>query len=906
MAKGFTMTRYVCGWAGWIALLCCLGPAVVSCGSSGNGSTFDAGNDDGAFDSSLDDGSADAEGGSVFGNPDANGDGGATCRTCAGLGYTCGMNGDGCGHVLDCGTCTSPEYCGGAGFSKCGTGSATTADGAPVCTPLASCPTGQNCGEVGDGCGGLVKCGTCTAPAFCGGGGFNVCGTIAGLDGGSSCMPASCTSLGFSCGAAGDGCGNPLSCGSTCPGTEFCGGGGFDKCGGSTTGSPDGGSACVKKTCVGLGYTCGYAADGCGGLLNCGSTCPGTEFCGGGGFDVCGPTSTGGCPTGTSTTIKGFVYDPGDNLPVYNALVYVPVGAVQTPTTGVNTAAPVCSCDSPPAFASAFTGIDGSFTLTNIPMGTSATVVVQLGKWQRVFSESITSCGTTTLKAHLTLPSTRVQGNIPRFAIDTGNVDTMECVLLKMGIDPGEFANPVIAGGLPTAPQRVHMYQGSIVNGGAVIDGNTPTEDALTEAASVMDAYDVVLFPCQGGAAQVCTGTGHNKTCTIGYQAGNGFPNTWANLLDYTAAGGRAFTTHFHYDLLDGNGSFTGTANWTPNAGGAGWQGPDTGYINTTNFPRGSILAQWLNQPAVYGGTLGQIPVSVIRNDFSAVNPPAQLWMSMKNPHPGSFPVHYTFDTPFGGDPVCGRVVYSDFHVENNNGANGDMFPSECTMGGGLTPQEKLLEFMLFDLTSCVSPPTCTPLTCAAFPTGTCGQQGDGCGGMTPDCLPCAAGQTCGGGGVAGQCGGGNTCQPVTCAQQNITCGPAGDGCGNALMCGTCNAPQTCGGGGVAGQCGGIVGCTPKTCAQQGIGCGPAGDGCGNEIMCPACTPPQTCGGAGVPGQCGGGGVCTPQTCMQQNVSCGPAGDGCGNLLQCGTCVAPATCGGAGISGQCGSPGTAQ
>ena len=46
-----------------------------------------------------------------------------------------------------------------------------------------------------------------------------------------------------------------------------------------------------------------------------------------------------------------------------------------------------------------------------------------------------------------------------------------------------------------------------------------------------------------------------------------------------------------------------------------------------------------------------------------------------------------------------------------------------------MTPQEKLLEFMLFDLTSCVSPPTCTPLTCANFPAGTCGVQGDGCGG---------------------------------------------------------------------------------------------------------------------------------------------------------------------------------
>jgi hypothetical protein len=37
---------------------------------------------------------------------------------------------------------------------------------------------------------------------------------------------------------------------------------------------------------------------------------------------------------------------------------------------------------------------------------------------------------------------------------------------------------------------------------------------------------------------------------------------------------------------------------------------------------------------------------------------------------------------------------------------------------------------------------------------------------------------------------------------QGIACGPAGDGCGNEIQCGTCTSPDTCGGGGTAGQCG--------------------------------------------------------------------------------------------------------
>jgi hypothetical protein len=49
----------------------------------------------------------------------------------------------------------------------------------------------------------------------------------------------------------------------------------------------------------------------------------------------------------------------------------------------------------------------------------------------------------------------------------------------------------------------------------------------------------------------------------------------------------------------------------------------------------------------------------------------------------------------------------------------------------------------------------------------------------------------------------GTGCTPTTCAAQNIQCGPAADGCGCMLDCGTCTAPQTCGGGGTPGVCGG-------------------------------------------------------------------------------------------------------
>jgi hypothetical protein len=95
-------------------------------------------------------------------------------------------------------------------------------------------------------------------------------------------------------------------------------------------------------------------------------------------------------------------------------------------------------------------------------------------------------------------------------------------------------------------------------------------------------------------------------------------------------------------------------------------------------------------------------------------------------------------------------------------------------------------------------------------------------------------------------------CTPATCADLGFNCGVASDGCGNALDCGSCRGDEYCGGGGFD-VCGGdkrdAGGCTPQTCADQGITCGYAGDGCGNALLCGTCSPGMACG-AVVFGKC--------------------------------------------------------
>lgn len=123
-------------------------------------------------------------------------------QTCEQQGLECGLAIDGCGGVLRCGTCPEGEQCGGGGAPNvCGPAS---------CLPTTCAPQGKNCGTISNGCGGTLDCGACFSGETCGGGGMpNVCG-------GASCLPATCAELGKECGLVPDGCGGVVECG-TCP-----------------------------------------------------------------------------------------------------------------------------------------------------------------------------------------------------------------------------------------------------------------------------------------------------------------------------------------------------------------------------------------------------------------------------------------------------------------------------------------------------------------------------------------------------------------------------------------------------------------------------------------------------------------------------------------------------------------
>ena len=94
-------------------------------------------------------------------------------------------------------------------------------------------------------------------------------------------------------------------------------------------------------------------------------------------------------------------------------------------------------------------------------------------------------------------------------------------------------------------------------------------------------------------------------------------------------------------------------------------------------------------------------------------------------------------------------------------------------------------------------------------------------------------------------------------------------------------------------------------CGTQPPGCAVLGNKCTVSTDCCGSTTGISCidGFCAEPGKKEDAGVCVPTTCSKLGINCGPAGDGCGNLLECGTCAAPKTCGGGGVSGVCGGMG---
>jgi hypothetical protein len=437
------------------------------------------------------------------------------------------------------------------------------------------------------------------------------------------------------------------------------------------------------------------------------------------------------CTGSATTTVSGTIRDPAGKVPLYNVNVYVPNAPLDPIPEGA-------SCDrcsaqlSGKPIATALTDANGRFVLQNVPVVANLPIVIQVGKWRREISlPTVNPCVDNPItNADLTrLPRSKAEGHIPKMALTTGGSDALECLLRKIGIADSEFTTD-------TGNGRVHLYIGgradassslgtdrfaTTLNAGAVF----PNATTLWGNANKMLGYDIMLLSCEGS------------------QYADVKMPFYGNVKRYGDSGGRIFASHLHFNWL-----WKGPAPWPMTAvytGGSKEENDppspgEPGFVPATvdtTFPKGAALADWL---VAVGATptRGQIDLYDSAHSVAQTTPPTQRWIYLPtNPNDSVTPKrtstqYMTFNTPVeaAADAQCGRVVHTDIHVKagpvasgesrdkSDPGANGTPFPSGCT-SVTLSPQEKALEFLFFDLTACVQPDSDRPVPPPVPPPGT-------------------------------------------------------------------------------------------------------------------------------------------------------------------------------------------
>jgi hypothetical protein len=219
------------------------------------------------------------------------------------------------------------------------------------------------------------------------------------------------------------------------------------------------------------------------------------------------------------------------------------------------------------------------------------------------------------------------------------------------------------------------------------------------ENYTTLQNYDVLMLPCQG------TPSNNVVAGALGTQE-------LANFIAFANAGGRVYSSHYSYAWMFQNPPFNGVVNWD-----VGQAEPDGGNSGTatvnTSFTAGQTLATWLQNAGV-STSPGQMVLDTLRQDLNGVIAPTQSWLTLNDAAAGNPVMQFVFDTPIApvGQTVnqCGRVLFNEYHVENGSSSPTKYFPTECG-SGAMTPQEKLLEYMLFELTDEGGQPSLAPLT---------------------------------------------------------------------------------------------------------------------------------------------------------------------------------------------------
>jgi len=174
---------------------------------------------------------------------------------------------------------------------------------------------------------------------------------------------------------------------------------------------------------------------------------------------------------------------------------------------------------------------------------------------------------------------------MPKIAITTGQIDALECLLTRAGIDTTEFTNPTGTGHIKSLqPAVVERDNGATKYAGS--GGDTfPVATTLFDSATTEQTYDIIIVNC-AGSNYLTPGSGQYVT-----------EARRQNLKTYVNGGGKVFLEHYFASFLTSTSSLARTygdvATWDATMGTA-IASADLMTNIDQSFAKGQAFAQWL------------------------------------------------------------------------------------------------------------------------------------------------------------------------------------------------------------------------------------------------------------------------------------------------------------------------
>ncbi len=390
------------------------------------------------------------------------------------------------------------------------------------------------------------------------------------------------------------------------------------------------------------------------------------------------------CPASEQVTITGRVTAPNQTDPVPGAAVYIPsrvpedfplevrCEVCKTPGTNTN------------RWWTTASSFNGSFTLNNVCPG-SYWLIMQNGRFRRAVKITVPKGGKKQIPAGQSrlprkMKEFSIHDTVPKIAVATGDYDKMECVLLKMGIDQTAY----------------HLFEGAKM----LKNKNLKQTFAdLVKNYNQLKTYNIVFINCTDN--------------TFETQLKNSLVQQ--NLQKYVKAGGRLYITDWSYDWLEQLPDLAPYIDFEPGKSGSSPEAQNKAALGKDGITvqadiKDPNLAKWLG---LFGGAI-QNGKSVISHFLSGwvimhtVSKDVKTWVSgvirsATGAIQGTRPLTVTFNYK-----NCGKALYSSYHTEGRDDElkqyplPAKPFPNYCT--GKISPQDRILEYLIFDIANCVTP----------------------------------------------------------------------------------------------------------------------------------------------------------------------------------------------------------